>query len=451
MAEVRRARPSVKRKRLTAQTVIGQEGINLVERIVLAMGSIWNPTVAIDVGIDGNIELCDPKTGHALGIVLLVQSRATEGPFQSETGTGLEYLCSEPELTYWMQGNAPVLLVVSRPKSDEAYWVSIKTYFADPARRASRRVRFDKKRDRLSQESFTQLKAAGASSDSGLYLGPPAKSETLVSNLLQVAAYAPRIYVASTSIRKTDEIWTYATGRGVHIQRPFILKEGKIISFHDLREMPWSDLCDRGSVDDFDSSEWSDAEEIDRKNEFVWLLRDSLREKLYPAVVYRKDEDCFMFRPHQDMKPFSIEYEGQRGTSTRQVFTLRVNQKSGQVSWYRHDAFEGSFKRYDGIWYLEINPTYVYTVDGERVSPYQGEHLSKIKRLERNPDVRRHVLMWASYLGRGEDLISPADPFLAFGDLLSVEVNRGIDDAAWVAGEGDPDDGGAGAQAEMEL
>lgn len=440
----------MKRKRLTTQTLIGQEGINLIERIVLRMGSIWNPTVAIDVGIDGNIELCEPETRHPLGIVLLVQSRATEGSFQAETDASLEYLCSERELAYWMQGNAPVLLIVSRPKTEEAYWVSIKSYFADPTRRASRRVRFDKDRDRFTQESFTQLRAAGASPDSGIYLGPPAKTETLVSNLLEVAAYAPRIYVATTNIRKPDEIWAYASARGVHIQRPFILKEGRMISFHDLREKPWSDLCDPGSVDDFDSAEWATAQEVDRKNEFVWLLRDSLREKLYPAVVYRKDEDCFAFRPHPDMKPFSVEYQSQRGPSTRQVFTLRVNPGTGKASWYRHDAFEGFFRRYDGTWYLEINPTYVFTVDGDRVSLYQGEYLSKIKRVERNPDVRRHVLMWASYLGRGEDLISPAYPFLAFGDLLSVEMNRGIDDAAWVTTDEDDGDTAAGDQAEME-
>lgn len=32
----------MKRKRLTVQTVTGQEGINLIERIVFAIGSIWN-------------------------------------------------------------------------------------------------------------------------------------------------------------------------------------------------------------------------------------------------------------------------------------------------------------------------------------------------------------------------------------------------------------------------
>jgi len=37
-----------------------------------------------------------------------------------------------------------VILIVSRKKTDEAYWVSVKDYFADPKRRAAhcRRTRF---------------------------------------------------------------------------------------------------------------------------------------------------------------------------------------------------------------------------------------------------------------------------------------------------------------------
>lgn len=40
-----------------------------------------------------------------------------------------------------------MILIVSRKKTDEAYWVSVKDYFADPKRRATLRVRFDRKRD----------------------------------------------------------------------------------------------------------------------------------------------------------------------------------------------------------------------------------------------------------------------------------------------------------------
>jgi hypothetical protein len=424
----------MKPKKLTQQTLIGQQGINLIESVVLAMGSIWNPT-AIDVGIDGSIELCEPGSGHALGRVLFVQSRATERGFQGETDTGFEYLCSERELAYWMQGNAPVLLIVSRPSSKEAYWVSIKDYFADAGRLASRRVRFDKTRDRFTEGCFDALHAVGMPPGAGVYLGPPGKSETLVTNLLRVASYAPRIYVAETQVERPEDMWRLRDERGLPLRAGWILKNGRLLSFHDLREWPWQDLCDRGSVEDFDVEEWAASEDEDRRRDFVWLLKQCLRDKLYPRIVYRKDLDCYIFRrPVSDLKPFSVRYQATpKRESKRDVFIQLTNRKTGKVSCYRHDAFEGFFRRLEGSWYLEINPTYVFTSDGDRLSLFQADQLSRIKRFERNPDVRRQVLMWASQLGRGEDLVTPPFPLLVFGELATLDLQKGIDDAAWMA------------------
>ena len=421
----------MKPKKLTKQTVTGQQGINLIEKMVLGMGSIWNPQAAIDVGIDGNIELCEPGTGRALGVILLVQSRATEQEFQAESATTFDYLCSERELAYWLQGNAPVILIVSRPSKGEAYWVSLKEYFADPARRASRRVRFDKQSDRFSEASFKALVDIASYPGAGLYLGPPAKSESLVSNLLQVVSYAPRIYLAATELRNADEVFRLRNERGISLPAGWLVKSKQFLSIHDLRERPWSELCDQGSIEDFGVEEWANSDDEDRRRDFVRLLNQCLKEKLYPRVIHHKELDCYMFRPYQDKKPYSIDYPGLNRTAKRKVFVAFENRKTGLISHYRHDAFEAAFRRLEGNWYLEINPTYVFTIDGERLSYFQSDQLSKIKRYERNPDVRRQVLMWAHLLGRGEDLVTPPYPFLVFGDLARFEMPVGIDDNAW--------------------
>jgi hypothetical protein len=192
-----------------------------------------------------------------------------------------------------------------------------------------------------------------------------------------------------------------------------------------------STFCSQETVEDFDVAEWSGSDDVDRRRDFVRMLNQCLRDKLYPRVIHQKNLDCYMFRPYEDMKPYSIEYAAVNRTATRKVFVAFLNRKTGAVSHYRHDAFEGAFRRFDGIWYLEINPTYVFSIDGERLSFFQGEQLSKIKRFERNPDLRRQVLMWAHHLGRGEDLVTPPYPLLVFGDLETFEMAVGIDDAAW--------------------
>jgi hypothetical protein len=144
-------------KKLTRERLIGQQGINLIERTVLEMGSRWSPEI-LDVGLDGIIELCDPITRSALGVVVQVQSKATAKRFERETATQLEYTCDQRDLDYWLQCNTPVILVISRPATSEAYWISIKDYFREPIRRQSGKVTFSKIVDRFDANSWHALR-----------------------------------------------------------------------------------------------------------------------------------------------------------------------------------------------------------------------------------------------------------------------------------------------------
>src|SRR2546430_13274983 len=151
------------------QSVIGQRGGNLIEKRILEMGWLWHPTGVFDAGIDGFIELRDPATGEALNSIIQVQSRAANGRFTGETDRQFEYLCTERDLAYWLAGNAPVILVCSRPDTEEAYWVSLKDYFRDPERRRSRRIVFDKQRDRLTGDAREPLQRLAIPKDAGIY------------------------------------------------------------------------------------------------------------------------------------------------------------------------------------------------------------------------------------------------------------------------------------------
>src|SRR5262245_54706823 len=113
-------------KKITEQAIIGEQGINLIQRIVLAMGCTWHPTSQnIEAGIDGEIELVHPTTREATNAVIRVQSKATMRRFVAETEDTFEFVCGERDLEYWLSGNAPVVLIVSRPHTSEAYWVSV--------------------------------------------------------------------------------------------------------------------------------------------------------------------------------------------------------------------------------------------------------------------------------------------------------------------------------------
>ncbi|MFL5659326.1 MAG: DUF4365 domain-containing protein, partial [Ktedonobacteraceae bacterium] len=173
-------------KKIHKNSIIGQQGINLIERRVLEMGFLWYPTGGLEAGIDGTIEIRDPGTGIAFNSIIQVQSKATVGQFQAETPEGFDYLCDVKDLNYWLQGNAPVILIVSRPSTDEAYWVSIKDYFQDFMQRKAHKVHFSKLRDQFDKTCLSSLINLAMPRDAGIYFSPSVTEEQLWSNLLEV-------------------------------------------------------------------------------------------------------------------------------------------------------------------------------------------------------------------------------------------------------------------------
>jgi len=71
-------------KKIPKTALTGELGVNLIPRVVLEMGCMWNPTGGTEAGIDGTIEIVDAVTNEATNQVLTVQSKATSS-FQSET------------------------------------------------------------------------------------------------------------------------------------------------------------------------------------------------------------------------------------------------------------------------------------------------------------------------------------------------------------------------------
>jgi hypothetical protein len=72
-------------KKIGRGDIIGQQGMNLIEKRTLEMGFVWHPT-HLDAGIDGYIEIRDSVTGEVSNCIIQVQSKATAQPFEAEKG-----------------------------------------------------------------------------------------------------------------------------------------------------------------------------------------------------------------------------------------------------------------------------------------------------------------------------------------------------------------------------
>ncbi len=427
-------------KKLSPQSLIGQQGVNLVERIVLEMKYAWRSTPGFDVGIDGEIEICDPVTGEATNTYIKVQVKSTSQPFTAETPNSLEYICSPKDLEYWLRGNAPVILIVCRPEDNEAYWVSIKDYFRDPAIQKTRKVIFDKSKQRFTKDSATVLKNLALPADSGIYFSPLDTTETLYTNLLKVKSVTDTIYVAVTDKTKNSEIWDTLKQLNVKVGGEWILKNRTITSFHPLDEFPFSEVCDPGSCERFDVDEWSESEDEDKRRDYVQLLNRALHELAWRLKLkYHNQHGYYFYRAPRQFKTIHIDYQSIKRRAKREVFKQYFGKKDlTRQTYCRHAAFKGHFLRSDNQWFLEITPTYHFTKNGVDDYLYRDETLKGIKRLERNPAVVGQLLMWADLLRRPiKSLFENEYPFLSFGELETVDVVAGIPDNIWYAAEED--------------
>jgi hypothetical protein len=421
-------------KILSQQTLLGQQGINLIERRVQEMGYWWYPSTVAEVGIDGYLEIRDGQTGRMTNLTLKVQSKATERPWSHERDNSFDYICEEEDLQYWLAGDAQVILVMSRPSKEEAYWVSVKDYFkANPEDRTVRRISVIKDASRFDRSAAASLLRLAAPRDAGTYLSPRPKTERLFSNLLSIAHYAKDLHIAQTDIRDFKDLWAKANDLGIEIGPEWSLSDGNLLSFHDLSRHPWNHFCDVGTHETFDTSEWADSDDPNRQRQFVRLLNQALKERLKEwNIRKRKDDDMYYFVAPQPFRTRRVDFSG---SVAEQFRTVVKRYPSGKTSYIRHMAFGGYFKNLANAWYLEITPSYIFTTDGFWPSKYEAELLQGIKLLEHNDAILVQVHLWTDILTRKADLVHAEYPFLSFSELLSFSLPFGINDKEWLSHE----------------
>jgi len=217
-------------KKASKQAVIGEQGVALIARVVLAMGHLWHATTGTDSGIDGEIELRDPATTVVRNVRIGVQSKATTGKWASETQSGFAYKPKPADVDYWLSSNQPVLLVCSRPGTDEIYWRSVQEWALDPAARATGLIRFDKERDRFESSTRDQLfDLRATSADRVEPPGPAPIPEDLLTNLMPVLWRNDALYSVAVTTADARALFAPAREAGVH-DWSAVLRAGRLWS-----------------------------------------------------------------------------------------------------------------------------------------------------------------------------------------------------------------------------
>lgn len=154
---------------------------------------------------------------------------------------------------------------------------------------------------------------------------------------------------------------------------------------------------------------------------------------------YLRDAEVLYFKASKPTNGMDVlptrtkSYMSRKVRTKRDVFKAYFSRSDpNRVSYYRHVGFERHFKRFDGKWFLEINPTYHYTTDGHEPHPFREEYLSKIKTFEGNNAVGGVTIMFAALLRDEPSLFSEPYPHIGFGMLERFQISVGIEDKAWL-------------------
>jgi dienelactone hydrolase len=123
------------------RTLNHQQALMWVGQQVFELRNAFNAQQT-EAGIDGIIDLADPQTGAATGAFLGVQVKTKEH-FAAETVKQFSFYADPEDLAYWNSVKIPVLLVVVRARTEEAYAVHVQDYFAALENRNSKTVSLD--------------------------------------------------------------------------------------------------------------------------------------------------------------------------------------------------------------------------------------------------------------------------------------------------------------------
>lgn len=419
-----------------------QQAINLIEEIALEMGFLWHPPGVFDHGIDGRVELRDARAKTPLNQHLGVQSKA-RAKFTAETDQSFEFLCDEADIDYWMRSAEPVLLVCSHPAAREAWFVCVSDWFADAERRASRRVVFDKQKDRFSAERAVGLLHLGTRREPVLHRRMPEPPERQLTNLMPILKHGASLWSAPTDVVDHQQAHGRYEAAGGLRASDYLLRDGRLYSLRDPRSCPLQHLCDAASVLQRPAGDWSESEDPRLRRYWVELLRRNLLHQLKPRFGWHPGRKLFYVRAPERLAQLFVEGPNGKRLGVKVEYYLNKRDGEQRIAYVRHQAFRPGFENVDGRWHLEVVPDYLFTFDGERESRRADEMLSGIKRREKNLAVLGHMRMWEHILTRPPSLLSDEPPLLLFGPLLTLEVPVGLDDAAW-RGKASKDDTMAG-------
>ena len=424
-------------KLLTPNQILGELGENVVRGRFLTMGFQFDVRSRLEAGIDGIAEVMDQ--GRPMARMIAVQIKAKESShYASETGDGFTYLLRSEDLEYWRGSNLPVIIVLYRRSDESLYWKEVPR----DASPGERRLQFDKGRDVLNRNAIDQLGALTVpKAGFGYYVPPLGGGEEALVNILPITL-PTQMFVARTPYDGRKATATLLDG-DEPARFDWVIRGSEFWSFHDPRTSSCREIIELDQVDAIDTEQVAFHDDVDEQNNFIYLLRNTLKHQVREDLNWSKDRKLLYFRALHPNTPRNLAYEASKKKTDADVVNVAISKKEeGRVDFVRHHAFEPRFERLGQQWFLIVSPTYYFTTNGFIPHSHPAALLSGKKRMDNSGSLRGQVVMWHRFLtaaDRASDHASsglfgdaaPTEPRLRFGEPPAVQLRTRVPEDVW--------------------
>jgi hypothetical protein len=252
------------------------------------------------------------------------------------------------------------------------------------------------------------------------------------TNIIELKVIPDNVYYAPSLYAKAKEIFE------VYINisfPPFHLHEKMVYSFSDPRKSnnTLRNIIDVKKIQHYALDEFFALEEGEKR--FVRMLNDYLKSYLYKLgmIVDQERKRAYFAKTEEGER--TVSYQARFKRATRTIVRPRYNAAKDKIRYWEHKAFSYTVKRFGEQWGIMIEPTYVFTLNGEKqllASQRIGALATKKASRDYNINVLNDLTFWMWVMANGaQDVFRLSasqsddwdDEIILSNDYLSTSLN----------------------------
>jgi hypothetical protein len=411
------------------RTLNHEQAVAWAKQQILQMRFAFNETHT-EAGIDAFVELADPQTGAAAACFLGVQVK-TQEQFAAESAEQFSFYADGDDLNYWNSSQIPVLLLVCKARTSEAYGIFVQDYFNIAENRTKKTIIFNKQNHRFESGDIWQrrLLDSAVPRSRGLSFPPNPAPEELSSNLLEVIL-PQTVFTGRSSFKHRREVIGELRKADSYASE-FIIRDGSVWSLHSLYDTVWNSIIENPTIKRTAFLELAFHQEPSKRDYARELLTLCLTARLRQEEIHWfRDEEMFIYYPNREQaQRVRKSVRNKRGET--KIGLLHVTERGGRTIRCRHAAMMAKFVDIGDKYFLQIDPTWCFTRDGYKKHPRWEDLIRRIRIMQKERDYHSALRLWREILTPGGDLMRQNYPFLNFGDYLHFESPVSVADNLW--------------------